>query len=305
MAKFVDKRFFPFIKNIQFKNEQDVREKFLIRLLEELGFEPNDIKLAEPVEFYEGREKKTTKEADYVVYKNDTAILVVDAKEPKEKLNKWIGQVKSYATAPKINAQFFMLSNAYSTEVYIAHPHKLIFSSNLKELESKITKLRKIFFTASEQPPPLPNQVPFIDRYDLKHKLSQCHDEIYSNHHLNPIEAFLEMEKVLFSKIYEEMNGSREDSRFSLNKIYEYIKLHQGRRDAGDLINEIFKDTKNKFKGVFDKNEKIALGHDTIVTIVRLLENYSFQNTSLDIKGGAFEALHLKSILHLKSESCT
>lgn len=133
--------------------------------------------------------------------------------------------------------------------------------------------------------------VPHFDR--LLHK---CHNILRTEENMHPDEALDEMCKILNTKIYDEMHtrsNSGEEYKFS---IWRYGNPEELSSAIRIMYHRAIEEEKQKLKvrGIYDRSrdvfdEPIVSKDSTLSTIVRLLQNYSIVNTSVDTRGQAFE----------------
>ena len=114
--------------------------------------------------------------------------------------------------------------------------------------------------------------------------LKACHNEIRNNEGSDPTEAFDELSKVMFCKLYEEKERPR-DNRFRLSVFDDLDKMHI------NVVKQIFADAKSApaYRDLMAPDDQINLQDRTIRKIVQLFENYDLGLTAFDVKGEAFE----------------
>ena len=115
----------------------------------------------------------------------------------------------------------------------------------------------------------------------LSHIFKQCHNDLWSGGRLGPTEAFDEMSKLIFAKLYDELRtpngepyqfqwGTYETDIIAANRV---IACYEAARDS---------DT-----GVF--TEDIRSEPHKIASVVKRLQHVSLDRTDPDAKGRAFE----------------
>jgi type I restriction enzyme M protein len=201
------------------KSEEDVKIHFTIPMLETLGYKKECMSFEETISVSEGKKKKSIF-ADIVVYtdkKKETPLIVIDTKSPKEILSKSDkDQVISYARLlPKI-APLAVLTNSYTTQIY-----QTLDKSRIKSLPNRKIILKD--FVSAVISNNIQNALRqeatkelFIidDVNTFKDLLKKCHNTIRNNEGYDPIQAFDELSKVLFAKMYEEQNN-KDTNRFT------------------------------------------------------------------------------------------
>ena len=115
----------------------------------------------------------------------------------------------------------------------------------------------------------------------------RCHNYIAGNQGLQKPEAFWELLKVIFSKI--------EDER-SLTDLSFYVTSKEKRNPDGELrckkrIDKLFTKVKKKFKTIFKPNDEVELSRPVLAYIVSQLQGYSLLDSTVDVKGVAYEEI--------------
>jgi len=274
----------------QYSNEEEVKVHVVIPWLEKLGYKKDCMEFEKTITIQEGRKSKSIF-ADIVVYtekKKETPLIVVDTKSPKEILSKsGRDQVISYARLlPKI-APIAVLTNGVMFQVF-----QTLDKSRIKELPKRPDVL-KDFVSAV-----LSRNIQEILRGEatkelftiddvstFKDLLKKCHNIIRNNEGYDPIQAFDEMSKVLFAKMYEEQYN-KNSNRFTLEifeKTLKDLKVN--------IVQQQFLEIQKTegFKDLFPANTKIILKDRTIKEIVKIFEKYDLTLTDFDVKGEAFE----------------
>ncbi|RLI77962.1 hypothetical protein DRP04_10650 [Archaeoglobales archaeon] len=116
---------------------------------------------------------------------------------------------------------------------------------------------------------------------ELDNKFSRCHDIIWEGGKRDPAEAFDEMSKLMFAKIYDE----------KFTKVGEYYRFQVGTNEdaftVAKRIKELYKEVQEKEPEVF--KEDIKVSNEIIYEVVKVLQDVSLTKTDLDAKGRAFE----------------
>ena len=291
-------KIFAILKNkcLEAKPEEIVRQKFIAKLIDEYGYEPEQ--MAQEMKVSNSNRGTGKAQADIVVWKtkedknqNNQAFLVVECKAPNIKLKlEDCYQGMNYATWSR--AKIFAIYNDKELQVY-------------KIDDSKIPMLVDSFKPIND----IPKASEILDENKLEkflkktkefkgdefaRLLHKCHNIIRNNDKLSPEAAFDEISKVLFIKIMYERKPKQE-SIFSLEqfkKLKKAWELARGRSDKSEsYMQKLFEDVKEEFKndGIFEENEKIKLKESTFEAIVKELEIYNLTKTGADVKGIAFE----------------
>ncbi len=278
---------FPEVKLV---SEEDVKFKFLVPYLEQLGYKAECIAFNVPVNVQEGRKKKTIF-ADAIVYATKThksPLLVCETKAPTEILDKAAReQAISYARLlPKI-APLVVLTNGYQVQVYhTVHKTRRNELPARPDLDTDILKFVLDVDAQSALREEAKHDLFIIDDVrTFKNILKACHSEIRNNEGLDPTAAFDEMSKIMFTKLFEEKENPQ-GNRFRtavFDDSLERMKLN--------VVRKIFEEAKAHplYKGLFEAHSAINLKDRTIRKIVTLFENYDLGLTAFDVKGEAFE----------------
>lgn len=263
------------------KPEEVVLEDIVIPFLrEDLGYKLIDPRLQRiPIRF--GRE---TKYADTVVYiiKNAKKIphIVVESKAPNEPLD-W-EQAESYAQ--RLRTPYFLVTDGKIWHWY---------QTGERQGESK--KIEK----APKPPVYLKKEVlvAFEDLNELQRVVGRCHDIIRDEEGFDPTIAFDEMSKILFAKMQDEREveqSFRDDENRTPKSDYEFIiSKDELPEEVGLRIKENFKRAKNKYPEIFEGTTEdikfVKLRFPTIFHVAQILQSYTLQETSIDIKGSTYE----------------
>jgi type I restriction enzyme M protein len=272
-----------------YSSEDDVRFKFVVSYLKKKGYSVDCVDFNKSIKVQEGRKEKTIF-ADAVVYideKKQSSIILVETKSPNEVLGKAdMEQAISYARLLPRIAPFALLTNSVQTRVYqVVTKDRIADIPDRKDLSEDIVALvisKEI--QASLRQEAIHELFIIDDVKTFRSILRQCHNEIRNNEGYDPTQAFDEMSKILFCKMYEEKNNYR-NNRFTLRVFDRTMEL------GINVVQKIYEDTIQhpKYAGLFPKNDKIKLQDRTIRRIVELFENYDLSLTSFDVKGEAFE----------------
>ena len=115
----------------------------------------------------------------------------------------------------------------------------------------------------------------------------RCHNYIAGNQGLRKDEAFWELLKIIFAKI--------EDER-SLTLLSFYVTSKEQKHPDGQLrckkrIDGLFNKVKRKFPTIFNVRDEIELNRTVLAYIVSQLHSYSLLDSSVDVKGVAYEEI--------------
>lgn len=274
----------------EYSNEEEIKVQVVLPWLDKLGYKKDCMEFEKTIQVHEGKKKKSIF-ADIVIYtdkKKETPLIVVDTKSPKEVLSKSDrDQVISYARLlPKI-APFAVLTNGSIMQIY-----QTIDKSRVKDLPDRKVIL-KDFVSAvishtiqSALRLEATKELFIIDDVNtFKDLLKKCHNTIRNNEGYDPIQAFDELSKVLFAKMYEEQNN-KNSNRFTTEIFDSTLK-----KLNVNIVQQQFQEIQKAkgYKDLFLKGTKIELQDRTIREIVNTFEKYDLTLTKFDVKGEAFE----------------
>ena len=302
-------------KPIQAKPEEVVRQLMLDKLINEYSYPIDLLGVEYTVNF--GREKKL---ADIVILnKSDktSVYCVLEIKKHKAKDGK--NQLKSYTNAT--GAPLAVWTNGIEIDYYERlDPNYFEPLSDIPKVDETIDDVKNEIFTYLElmQKDRLANE-----RKSLKGLIVELEDEVLAN---AGVDIFEEVFKLIFTKLYDEMqsSGDREQIERDFkkekkknpslsdketlellvkeneNNINGYEKLEfRSRGDAHrtkEVINKLFEKAKNKWPGIFEKGEPLRITDENHLQIcVGFLQNVKLFNSNLQVIDEAFEYLVNKS----------
>lgn len=304
------------------RNEAGVEKLFIDRLLEDLGYDDNDISVKESIsEFAVGKgSKKVLYRPDYILKSSGIPSIVIDAKSPDLNIFDWESQCSSYCL--ELNKEFdynpvkyFILSNASQSALFQWDQKKPLLvmdfldfndiSDKYEELKDKISK--KNFKQISEKLKEDLNDKYFayekITLEQLANKFRKLHQEIWQSEKKGPGAAFQELIKIFFVKIRKDRDihlrlgenpkPKYKDVVFSLNWIATQSEVSDPINEIlfKNLLNELEKDIQHgKKKRFFAQDEKINLSSGTLKKIVKEIEHIDLFGMEEDIHGRMFEA---------------
>lgn len=141
-----------------------------------------------------------------------------------------------------------------------------------------------------------------VSESELTNRFKQAHQALWGGGELNPSEAFDELDKLIFCKIYDENKMRRSGEPYD----FQIIKAEPKSRAKEDIekadketsqnllkrLTALYEDGKSKNERRNDPEifrEGIKLNAAKVRTVVGYLEGIDLQNTDLDSKGRAFE----------------
>lgn len=280
------------MSNILITNENDVDVKIVPTMLKKLGYDEMDWSTQ-----YKIQAGRTIVKADFFVssrLKNPDrgANFVIDSKNDDEILENYIGQVVSYGRLTK--SKYSILTNSHRLIVLNNDSAEVIDACSVDNLPDYLKKKNYfkekniISYSKMKIDDAVQTVKTFEEIKEFNSKFVSCQDEIRNNDGLTGSDAFDELSKLLFIKIYLEDNVDK-SKMFSTEKIDEL-----GISIIKDLF---FKEVKKKYSDIFKESDEIKLKDETIYSIVKILQPYNLKNTNIDVKGRAYEILLGKTFI--------
>ncbi|MEZ5710090.1 MAG: N-6 DNA methylase [Blastomonas sp.] len=123
-----------------------------------------------------------------------------------------------------------------------------------------------------------------VQETDLTRKFKQAHDALWAGGKRNPAEAFDELDKLIFCKIWDERAPRKPGEPYD-------FQVFKSDKDKGDdlkrRIHAIYEQGRARDKEVFQ--DDIRLSNAELQTVVGYLADTNLSETDLDSKGRAFE----------------
>lgn len=266
-------------KPIKLTPEEIVRQLYLMVLIEDLGYPASRMEVEYGVTF--GREKKRADICVFDVANSTTPYILVELKKPKLKDGK--EQLKSYCNAS--GAPIGVWSNGESISFY--HRKDPNYFEDIPAIPNAHQKLSDIL-TARWTIADLVKMDKLVNqKKSLKDLILEMEDEVLAN---AGVDVFEELFKLIFTKLYDEMEGGRDQKRALDFKNYGDTEI-----ELKAKIQALFEQACAKWEGVFPNGAKIDLTPSHLAVCVASLEGVKLFNSNLDVVDEAFEYLINKS----------
>ncbi|MEE3700449.1 N-6 DNA methylase [Mannheimia haemolytica] len=266
-------------KDIKLTPEEAVRQLYLMNLYYEYDYPFERMELEYSVVF--GREKKR---ADIVIFDRDNpnaVYIMVELKKPKLKDGK--EQLKSYCNAT--GAPIGVWTNGESISYYNRRdPNYFKDIPDIPNAQQKLSDLLQERWTIQDL---IDNDKIAKQRKSLKDLVIEMEDEVLAN---AGVDVFEELFQLIFTKLYDEMESTRNKSRY-----LEFRNYGDTESELKAKIQSLFDRAKNKWEGVFAESAKINLSPSHLAICVSSLEEVKLFNSNLDVVDEAFEYLINKS----------
>ena len=262
--------------------EEPVRATTYVKLVIEYKYPPEriDIELTPP--------RRAPKfPADIVVFKDEEhekAFIVVECKADSSEGSIREAKKEGLGNANLFNAPYLLLACGEEESAYDVRKHP----SNWEVLDKYRISQIPIRYG---QPPKYrykkeasgfgEDDLREVSLNELRAKFRKCHDTIWEGGKRDPAEAFSEMCKLIFAKVYDE--------RFT--KVGEFYKFQVGSGESAKTVAERirsrYEEVQKKEPNVFSEELKVSDG--IIFEVVKILQDISLIRTDLDAKGRAYE----------------
>lgn len=254
------------------------------------------------------------KEADIIVYNDDGCtkpLMVIECKNDSVselEFNQAVDQGASYAYALAGTVKFLWVTSRIKNEYYIIDK-----DSDIKQTITTIpqfgsTKIQKYKYAKGgrkqneEAGKDKTKQTFFeletIGEDELTSRFKQAHNSLWAGGELNPSEAFDELDKLIFCKIWDERKKRKKGAPYDFQIFSEEIPEKASKEEKERIEYKITMDLYNRINKLYDEGKKrdpevfkdnIRLSPQKVKTVVTYLEEINLSKTDLDSKGKAFE----------------
>lgn len=266
-------------KDIVLKPEEVIRQLYVNKLVYEYDYPIERMELERVIHF--GREKKR---ADIVIFNKEHVTseeIIIELKKPKLKDGK--EQLKSYCNAT--GAIIGVWTNGEQISFY--HRKDPNYFEDIPDIPKASQKLKDILTERWVIDDLVEKDKLVTEKKSLKDLIEEMEDEVLAN---AGVDVFEEVFKLIFTKLYDEMQSGRDRSR-----TLEFRNYGDTDEDLKTNIQELFNKAKKKWNGVFNEDEKITLTPSHLAVCVASLQDVKLFNSNLDVVDDAFEYLMSKS----------
>ena len=259
--------------------EENVRQRWARSLVEDYGYPRSDIALEFPIQM-----GVASKRADIVVFKpgakhaQEDATIIVEAKRADIKASdkiKGAEQLKSYMAA----------SSSCKYGLWVGQ-ERCAYERSQEGGIDVVSDIPR----AGDDRPRRPERADLKVAHDLTTIFRRCHNYIHGNGGHQKAEAFHEMLKLIFCKVYDEEEGTGVELNFAIGPKEQRSESGK-RRLLEDRIQPLFAKVKARFPYIFEENERIKLEPSVLAYIVSEMQFISLVDTGTDVKGAAYEEL--------------
>jgi type I restriction-modification system DNA methylase subunit len=246
-----------------------------------------------------------TKEADIIVYNDDalkSPLIIVECKRPNVtelEFKRAADQAFSYAIAE--GGRYVWITSGIKNEYYevpLKKPKDRITITDVPQCGVEQLASFKYAYAggttkAGQKLFPLEK----VTQDELTRRFQQAHQALWGGGELNPSEAFDELDKLIFCKLWDERKPRKPGEPYDFQVMAERPAddSDEARRKAEQRTNDslfarvhaLYEEGRKKDPEVF--KDSIRLSAAKIRTVVSYLESVNLKDTDLDSKGRAFE----------------
>ena len=299
--------------------EEQVQAETFLKLILSYGYPVKRIKQFVPVPM-----GSTTKEADIVVYNDDECTqphIVIECKKndiSELEFVQAVEQAASYAYALSGTIKYLWITSGIKNLYFLIDKDRNVKQTIPDIPRYGIIEIQKYKYVKggrkqNEEPGNDPIKQKYfelevINEDELTRRFKQAHNSLWAGGELNPSEAFDELDKLIFCKIWDErytydkktkkFRPKKKGEPYHFQIFNEPIPKNATKEEIAKIeykiSTELFKRIKELYEGGKKKDpevfkDNIRLSHQKVKTVVSYLESISLSETDLDSKGKAFE----------------
>lgn len=282
--------------------EEKVQAETFLKLILDYNYPVSRIKQFVPVTM--GRE---VKEADIVVYADKDCLrphILVECKRQEvseAEYQQAIEQAYSYAFALPSDIKYVWVTSGIKSDYFEVDKSQNTRNQlpDIPQFGVECIANYKYVYGAEAIPGEKGKQRFFdlsvIDQSELTRRFKQAHEALWAGGQLNPSEAFDELDKLIFCKIWDERKPRKVGEPYDFQIITVPKSEEKDERKRRLIEND---NLYNRVKALYEEGRKrdaevfrdnIRLTPEKIRTVVSYLESVNLGDTDLDSKGRAFE----------------
>ncbi len=245
----------------------------------------------------------STKEADLIVYNDDGCLepyIIIECKKQEvseQEFEQAINQAFAYAYATPRNIKFIWVTSGIKNKYFEFNKdkderkdapdiplygvdklskYKYVKGGSVISMVQEGTSYGEQKFFELEE----------VTEDELTRRFKQAHNSLWSGGELNPSEAFDELDKLIFCKIWDERHPRKNGEPYQF-QIFSENTEEKTTKELYTRIKSLYEEGRKKDPEVF--RDDIRLSPQKVKTVVGYLEGVNFSKTDLDSKGKAFE----------------
>lgn len=291
------------------KPEEKVQAETFLKLILLYGYPVERIKQFQTVTM-----ASSVKEADIVVYNDQECtkpfIIVECKKEEVSELEfeQSVNQAASYAYALSGTVKYIWVTSSIKSKYFIIDKDSDIKQTIPDIPRFGVTEVQKYKYAKggrkynedADMDPVKQKyfEIDTVSEEELTRRFKLAHNSLWAGGELNPSEAFDELDKLIFCKIWDERKPRKKGEPYAFQIFNESIPKNATKEQIDQMelkisqelykrITDLYAEGKRKDPEVFKDN--IRLNHQKVKTVVGYLESINLSETDLDSKGKAFE----------------
>ncbi|MDR1974013.1 MAG: N-6 DNA methylase [Bacteroidales bacterium] len=277
--------------------EEKVQAETFLRLVFTYGYPVNRIR-----QFVTIQMGSEVKQADIIVYADDeceSPFIVIECKKEEitdQEFERAVEQVYSYANSGNVHAKYVWVTSKIKDQYYEVIQEKPVSRIEIPDIPQygvgKLASYKYVKGGVSNAENGVGEieghykqkffELETVNESELVKIFVQAHQALWGGGQRNPSEAFDELDKLIFCKIWDEKHPRK------IGVPYDFQIFRD--EDSADLLKRIkalYKEGQKRDPEVF--KDEISLSSVEVQTIVKYLQRINLSNTDLDSKGKAFE----------------
>ena len=279
--------------------EEEVQADTFLKLVLVYGYPVERVK-----QFVTVKMGVSSKEADIIVYNDDECKvpqIIVECKKPdvsELEFEQAIEQGFAYCFATAKTIKYLWVTSGIKDRYFEVDKEKEVKKDAPDIPQYGVNKLAKYKYTKGgydanfvEDKVEYGKQKFFeletVSEEELTRIFRQAHQALWAGGELNPSEAFDELDKLIFCKIWDERHPRKIGEPYAF-QIFSEETEEKTTKELYNRIVDLYAEGKKRDPEVFKDN--IRLSPQKVKTVVGYLEGINLSKTDLDSKGRAFEA---------------
>lgn len=289
--------------------EEKVQAEAFLKLVLTYGYPVENI-----VQFVSIPMGVSKKEADIVVY-NDAdhtqPHIIVECKHKEvseQEFNQAIEQAASYAYALSGTIKFLWVTSSTRDESFLIDKESSVKQTIPDIPRYGVEKIQKYKYVkgglrqgeeaGTDEVKQSFFELEMIDEDELTRRFKQAHNALWAGGELNPSEAFDELDKLIFCKIWDERKARKKGQPYDFQIFSEPIPKNATEDEKKEIEQKIANELYKRVLALYEEGKKkdpevfkdgIRLNANKVKTVVGYLESVNLSETDLDSKGKAFE----------------
>lgn len=307
------------------RNEADVEQSFVRRLLEDLGYSDDEIRPKNSLtELSVGGLRGQPQEKyrpDFALKVKRKVRWIVEAKDPDEQLTKHVWQPRAYSVVMNGGdnerpVQYYVLTNGRKTQVFDPNENNALLTLDFGDFVDGNEKFRRLkviiardrILSAQDKKGVTTFTLKKLTLSEINVAFAWCHQHIYKKDDISQSAAFTEFVKLIALKLMSdrtirdkhpdiiatlEIDVPAAEVDFSLHWVESFER--NSRNPINDILFKTFMEgmekeiARGERRRIFEVNDAINLKPETIKGVVKRLEHIFLFGIDADLNGRLFE----------------